>query len=264
MAAQALALTVRAAPQPCLPLPVPPAQTATQRVYDGIYAAILERRLEPGAWLREEELSAAFQVSRTVVRQALHRLAQDQVIEQHHNRGARVPQPGREQAAHVFDARRLVECEVARRLAGQLQAHQIDELRALVQAERSASVRGDRPAAIRLSGEFHRALAQMGGNPVFVRMIEELLPSTSILMALYQPAGHPGCVAHRHVELIEALCDGTAAGAAAEMKRHLAELQRSLNLLPDAPKAPLRDVFSAYRDRASSDSQNPPVEPSAG
>ena len=51
------------------------ASTATERVYQGLYAAILERRLAPGAWLREEELAASFAVSRTVVRQALHRLA---------------------------------------------------------------------------------------------------------------------------------------------------------------------------------------------
>lgn len=55
--------------------------TATDRVYAGIYQAVLERRLAAGQWLREEELCAAFGVSRTVVRQALQRLAQDHVIE---------------------------------------------------------------------------------------------------------------------------------------------------------------------------------------
>jgi DNA-binding transcriptional regulator YhcF (GntR family) len=105
----------------------PPA-TATQRVYDGIWTAILEHRLAPGSRLREEELAESFAVSRTVVRQALNRLAQDQVIELRHNVGAQVPQPSRETAAHVFDARRVVECEVARRLAGQLDAAQWQQL----------------------------------------------------------------------------------------------------------------------------------------
>ena len=202
--------------------------TATQRVYDGIYAAILERRLAPGAWLRETELALSFAVSRTVVRQALHRLAQDQVIEQHHNRGARVPEPQRELARHVFDARRVIECEVARQLACRLAPSQINRLRGLVAAEAKALARGKRPDAIRLSGEFHSALAQMSGNPVFVRLIEGLLPTTSLLMALYQTDGHPGCVAHRHVELIEALQDSSAR-AATEMRRHLRELELSIS-----------------------------------
>ena len=80
---------------------------------------------------------------------------------------------------------------------------------------------------IGLSGEFHRALAQMSGNPVFVRLIEGLLPTTSLLMALYQTDGHPGCVTHRHVELIDTLQD-SGARAAGEMRRHLAELERSI------------------------------------
>jgi len=40
------------------------------------------------------------------------------VIELRHNRGARVPMPDFEDAAHVFEARRVVECDVARRLGG--------------------------------------------------------------------------------------------------------------------------------------------------
>lgn len=227
-------------------LGAPPA-TSTQRVYDGIYAAIVEHRLSPGTRLREEELAASFAVSRTVVRQALQRLAQDQVIELNHNRGAQVPQPSRDDAAHVFDARRVVECEIARRLGGRLDAEQCAELRRLVEAEGAAAARGDRPTEVRMSGLFHRALAQMCGNPVFVRLLDELLPSTSMLMALYQPVGRPVCVAHRHVELITALQAGPGASAAAEMRKHLQELERSLAITP-APTAPLRDLFAAYRD----------------
>ncbi|MDZ7857283.1 GntR family transcriptional regulator [Sphaerotilus sp.] len=218
--------------------PAAPPPTATERVCDTLYTDILERRLAPGTRLREEELAARFAVSRTVIRQALHRLAQDQVITLHHNRGAQVPAPTRADAAHVFDARRVVECEIARRLAGRLQPEQRVQLEALVEAEARADAAGDRSAAIRLSGDFHRALAQMCGNPVFVRLLEGLLPTTSLLMALYQPAGASACVLHRHVELISAL-GRPGTGAATEMRRHLQEIEQSLR--------PARDVFKAYR-----------------
>jgi len=82
----------------------------------------------------------------------------------------------------------------------------------------------------------------MCGNPVFVRLLEGLLPTTSLLMALYQPEGSPACVLHRHVELISALGrPGTA--AATEMRRHLQEIEQSLR--------PVRDVFKAYRTPAA-------------
>jgi DNA-binding GntR family transcriptional regulator len=227
---------------------------AADRVYDAIYAAVMDHRLAPGARLREEELAQTFAVSRTLVRQALHRLAQDGVVLLRPNRGAQVPEPTRQDGQHVFDARRVVECEVARRLAGKLDKAQTAELRRLVEAEARALRAGDRGEAIRLSGEFHRQLAQMSGNPIFVRMLEELLPTTSLLMALYKAPGEPMCVAHSHRALLAVLADAngakgaTGASAAAEMRRHLNEIERSLDM-PAARVTPaLRDVFGAYRE----------------
>jgi DNA-binding GntR family transcriptional regulator len=79
-----------------------------------------------------------------------------------------------------------------------------------------------------------------------MRMLDELLPTTSLLMALYKRPGRPACVAHRHQEMLAALQEAGAAGSAAEMRRHLDELERSLTPQP-APAAPLRDVFAPYR-----------------
>lgn len=224
-----------------------PEMPATNRVYDAVYQAVLEHRLEPGQRLREAEMSAEFGVSRTVVRQALQRLAQDHVIELTHNRGARVPLPSLDDARHVFEARRMVECEVARRLGGQLRPEQVAELQAIAIAEQAADQRGDRAEAIRCSGEFHNAMARMYGNPVFVRMLTSLMPTTSLLMARFKLHGGQVCVAHRHVDLIAALKKG-ATPAATEMRKHLMELEQSLVAQPKTPPRRLRDVFSAYRE----------------
>jgi DNA-binding GntR family transcriptional regulator len=226
----------------------PPPAVAADRVYEAIYGALLDHRLPPGARLREEELAQAFEVSRTLVRQALHRLAQDGLVLLRHNRGAQVAEPTREEGAHVFDARRVVECEVARRLAGQLDAAQRAQLAKLVRAESAALRHGDRSEAIRLSGEFHRQLARISGNPIFVRMIDELLPTTSLLMALYKAPGEPMCVAHSHGKLLDVLERGTGSAAASEMRRHLNEIERSLSAPPPRPTPALRDIFGAYRD----------------
>jgi DNA-binding GntR family transcriptional regulator len=237
------------APEQPPPAATAPRHTATERVYQGIYSAVLERRLAPGAWLREEELAAGFGVSRTVVRQALQRLAQDQVVELEHNRGARVPLPVREDVAHVFEARRVVECEIARRLGGRLSAQQLQLLQQLAEAETAADLAGDAASAVRLSGEFHRELARMHGNPLFLKLLEGLLPTTSMLMAVFKVGGGPVCVAHRHVELISALARSSAA-AGTEMRRHLAELQGCLTTTTTTANSetPLRDVFGAYRE----------------
>ncbi len=233
----------RAPAEPATPAP-------TDRVYDAVYAAVVDQRLPPGTRLREEELAQAFAVSRTVVRQALHKLAQDGVITLRHNRGAQVPEPTRRDGEHVFDARRVVECEVVRRLAGKLSGAQLTELRQLVAAEERATRSQNKQEAIRLSGRFHLELARMSGNPIFVRLLEELLPTTSLLMALYKAPGEPMCVAHSHRKLLAGLersATAGGAGAATEMRRHLTEIEHSLTQAV-APATPaLRDVFAAYR-----------------
>ncbi len=223
-------------------------RTAADRVYEAIYAAVIDHRLAPGSRLREEELAETFAVSRTLVRQALHTLAQDGVIVLRPNRGAQVPEPTRRDGEHVFDARRVVECEVARRLAGRLDAAQIAELRQIVDAEARATQAQDKQAAIRLSGEFHLQLARMSGNPIFVRLLEELLPTTSLLMALYKAPGEPMCVAHSHRTLLAVIGGDSGAAAATEMRRHLNEIEKSLSRPTPRAAPPLRDVFSAYRD----------------
>ncbi len=223
---------------------------AADRVYDAIYAAVIDHRLAPGSRLREEELAQTFGVSRTLVRQALHKLAQDGVIVLRPNRGAQVPEPTRRDGEHVFDARRVVECEVARRLAGKLSAEQMAELRQTVAAEARATQSQNKQEAIRLSGEFHLKLAQMSGNPIFVRLLEELLPTTSLLMALYKAPGEPMCVAHSHRSLLQVIgkgAAGTGTAAATEMRRHLNEIERSLSAPTAKPETALRDVFKAYR-----------------
>lgn len=220
--------------------------TGADRVYEAVYQAVLERRLSPGERLREQELAEQFNVSRTLVRQALQRLAQEQVIELLHNRGARVPIPSLEDADSVFEARRVVECEVARQLAGRLSAEQLQTLQHLASCEAEADRRGEHGLAIRLSGEFHQAMARMHGNPVLARWLNGLLPTTSLLMSRFKRQGGQVCVAHRHVDLIAALQKNPAA-AAAEMRKHLHELEQSLTT-PTAPRRQLRDVFQAYRD----------------
>ncbi len=220
---------------------------SSEHVYQAVHSAVIDHRLAPGTRLREQELAQTFAVSRTLVRQALHRLAQDGVIVLHPNRGARVSEPTRRDGEHVFDARRVVECEVARRLTGKLGAEQLATLHDMVEAEDAALRSKDKREAIRLSGQFHLRLAQMGGNPVFVRVLEDLLPSTSLLMALYKAPGEPMCVAHSHRRLLQVVAGSAPARAATEMRRHLNEIERSLAPGKPTRAALLSDVFGTDR-----------------
>jgi DNA-binding GntR family transcriptional regulator len=56
------------------------------------------------------------------------------------------------------------------------------------------------------------------------------------------------CVAHSHLQLLTVLGDGAASAAATEMRRHLNEIERSLDVPPPRAAPALRDVFGAYRE----------------
>ena len=67
-----------------------PKQTGAQVVYEALRRAIISLRLAPGEPLEELQLCKSYRVSRTPVREALIRLASEDLVELEPNRGAKV------------------------------------------------------------------------------------------------------------------------------------------------------------------------------
>ncbi|MCK0197342.1 GntR family transcriptional regulator [Ancylobacter sp. 6x-1] len=201
-----------------------------------ILDAILERRLPPGEKLTEERLAQLFGVSRTIVRQALARLAQDGIVEQHANRGTFVAAPTREGARHVLEARCIVEPEIAALVAGRC-ACQAGILRAHLAREDRARAAGDRATLVRLTGEFHVRLAELAGNTVFQRLLTELQALSSLAILLYARGGHESCPPEDHANIVAAIEQGDAGEAARLMHAHLGHVAADLDLAepPDRP-----------------------------
>ncbi|HWJ19219.1 MAG TPA: GntR family transcriptional regulator, partial [Geobacterales bacterium] len=64
--------------------------TGAQRVYEALRYKIIALDVAPGAALEEEQLCRYYKVSRTPVREALIRLASEDLVELQPNRGAKV------------------------------------------------------------------------------------------------------------------------------------------------------------------------------
>lgn len=221
-----------------------PGANPTRYIYDRIYAAIMDQRLAPGAKLREAELCTVFGVSRTPVRQALIQLGQDGIVVLRHNRGAEVAQPTREEGHHIFVAREVIECAVARQLAQVHRAQDVRELRALARAERAAFAAGTDGEAITLAGTFHLRMAQMAGNPVLAALVARLVPQTSLLLALYRAPGTPLSGVHDHDRLADAIDAGEPGPAALAMRRYLQELERRLTPRPGRQARAVSEIFA--------------------
>ena len=213
-------------------------------VYDRIHRAILEQRLPPGTKLGEESLSSLFAVSRARVRRILLRLAHDKSVELRPNRGAYVAQPSAQDAREVFTARRIVEAHIVEGVAKGLPTPARQRLLRHVAREQATHARHDRPAAVRLSGEFHLLLAHVAGNRVLTWFLRELVARTSLIIAVYEGPGSSCCAYDEHRALLAPLEAGRVQDAVYVMTRHLQGIEGRLNL-DRAPRTPvdLRDVF---------------------
>lgn len=205
---------------------VPP----TERIVRAVTQAIAERRLMPGTKLTEAKLCDIFDVSRTLVRQALNQLSRDHLVTLLPDRGAFVAEPTIEEAQQVFEVRTLLETMIVRELSKTITPSQIKQLKSHLAAERKA-LRGKNIAErTRLLGDFHVALANMQGNQVLCEMLSDLLLRSSLIALMYQSSQSAEESHAEHDLLVKALENRDTAGATRLMKQHLHHVERNLKL----------------------------------
>ena len=206
------------------------AVTLDQTVYEAIYSAILRGELKPGERLVEPVWCERHGVSRTVVRQALHRLAELRMVDIVPNKGAMVACPSPQQTRDIFAARRVVEAGIVRALAQRITHAELARLQRRLEAEHAALHAGDHARWVSLAGGFHLALAQLSGNAELERILVELVARCSLIVAMYEAPGDATCEHEEHAQLLECLELGDSDGAARLMEQHLLALEARLQV----------------------------------
>lgn len=228
------------------PAPSDNGATHEDAIYERLLAAIFEHRLPPGLKLGEDRLARFFGVSRARIRGVLPRLAHEGVVRLEPNRGAFVAQPSVSEARDVFEARRILEPAIVRKLA---QDHgrrvNVAPLRQHVAAEARARANGDTRAVVRLSGEFHILLAEQAGNEMLAKTMRELASLTCLIIALYDKPAVPSCLGEEHGQIVDALASGDGERAASLMLEHLEHVEHNLDLV--VPEAAPVDLEAALR-----------------
>jgi len=209
-----------------------PAAGATQRIVDSITAAIAERRLMPGTKLSEQKIGDLFEVSRTVVRQALNQLSRDRLVVLEPARGAFVATPTAEEARDVFEMRAILETAVTKRLCATITDEQIRQLREHLALEGAAVNDAAVPGRTRLLADFHLVLARMLGNEVLTQMLSELLTRSSLIALMHQSSHSAGESHSEHMAIVDAFERRDAKAAVRLVSKHLVNVQHNLNLDP--------------------------------
>lgn len=204
------------------------ADARTSLMYRQIVTSIVEHRIAPGTRFREEALAQLFEVSRTQVRKVLHRLELERLVERQPRRGVTVAAPDPEETREIFEARSLIEPWIVGRLCKQCSHTSMLGLRRIVRQENQAHQKGDRHTAVRLSGEFHRALASAAGNRSLTRSMQELTLRTCLAILANQASTHATCRDDEHQKIIDAIEAQDTRLATRLMLNHLQHIENSL------------------------------------
>lgn len=209
--------------------------TISEEVYEFLRRELLTASFQPGEVLREIDLSTRLNVSRTPVREAIKRLAQEGLLEVLPSRGARVRELTASEAANTYEVRSVVEGKAASLAAQYATPENVAELRRLL-AEINAIDDADYPAHLAADNAFHLAIANMSQNDVLIEVIDMLnsrITRTKIITRRTNPSQ---ATAQQHRAIVEAIARGDSAAAAVAMKDHIDSYRTMIVALLDKPQ----------------------------
>lgn len=215
---------------------------AAEIIAENLLALISSGNLKAGDTLpTEQELGAALQVSRPVIREALRGLQILGVVESRQGgrcyvtdlKASRLASPfqlivalDEENGSHLYEARVAVEGQLLILGVGRATPTAIEHLEHLVRE--GYRLTAD-PVAFRVMDiEFHRTLTGLAGNPFLDRMAQSLYHIGSEFRRMASET--PGVLdrsAVEHEQIVKAIKAGDANGAAEAMRIHLESIRRT-------------------------------------
>jgi DNA-binding GntR family transcriptional regulator len=198
------------------------------RIAQRVVESILNRRLRPGERLGEQELADLFEVSRTLVREALMQLQARGFVEVRPRSGWYVVEPSFEEARETYAARRVIEPGMLRDAGKPLQSV-IRKLRQHVADERKAIATADAGERSVMLADFHVCLAECLGNRFLTSAMVDLSARTTLVSALYQSTAAAQESNEDHAQIVAALAKGDTAAAEELMRAHIDTLAARLD-----------------------------------
>ena len=207
-----------------------------------IVEAVMAQRLAPGARLGEQQLAMLFDCSRTIVREALMRLAARGIVTVSSRRGWYVVEPSQDEAREAFEARLVIETGLIRSMRTVDKAA-LKRLRAHLARERAAVNGGDVGTRSFLLGDFHVCLAECLGNSLLADTLRDFTARTTLIAMLYQSSHNAAQSCEEHGQIVAALEKGELAEAEKLMAQHIGTVQAALR--PPASTDPLSMLRNA-------------------
>ncbi len=211
-----------------------------ERLFETVIRS-MTRRIRDGDWPQgsripsERALAENFSVSRSCIREAIHALCEQQIVETRRGAGTYVSHPDEsslserlaqviplrtERIAEIFDVRRIIEPQLAARAARHITEAQLVRLKILVYEQEKRALTGETTED--LDQEFHLCLAEASGNGILLSVVKNLTAILTESRTQALQTHDRSCASVRtHVAIIEALERGDSQAAEIAMRLHL-------------------------------------------
>lgn len=225
------------------------ADTLGSYVYEQIRAEILRGNFKPGERLKPADLRLRFNVSVSVIREALARLAEQRLVRTEHNQGFQVTPLGETHLRDLTAVRTLVEGYALRTAIERGEVVWEGQIVAAHHVLTSTPARGPDGGVDTTDAwsdahrRFHRALIEACQMPILLEMCDSLFDASELYRRLSAPyTGGNRDVANEHREIMEATLAGDGELAASRLSVHFENttslLLRGLTDPSPSPKAP--------------------------
>ena len=148
--------------------------TLSRQAYEALSGKIISGKLKAGERLTEDGLCAEFQISRTPLRDALSKLAQEGLIEPLPTRGYRVKSFTGESVKALFECRALLECEALKLGFDLLSRRKLKNIHDKLLEQEKKDESGRRREQLNTDEVLHKLIADHCPNPYIQEILRRL------------------------------------------------------------------------------------------
>jgi DNA-binding GntR family transcriptional regulator len=208
-----------------------PARLAVQ-VFETLKRDIISGTLIPNSQLSEAELSEHLGVSRTPVREALIKLAEDGLVKIVSHVGTFVAPISVESVREAQFIREHLECALISDACKRMDQSTLTQLREIISRQTDAAATEDWKTFSVLDLNLHETLASIAGHPGAWRVIQQSkVHLDRVRLMSFQMPAHMKQIIGQHVMIVEALARRDEGSARAALRIHLREILITLERL---------------------------------
>jgi DNA-binding GntR family transcriptional regulator len=210
-----------------------PDTTATRLVAERAYLELRDRvvtlHLPPGTVLREDELMREMEIGRTPLREAVKRLALENLVEVQPRRGTFVTAVEAADIQNITEVRAELEAYAAELAALRLDPETRAEAETLLREIEELDGGGDQERLMRFDERSHRFTWEAAHNPYLTQTLERYFThSLRIWYLVLDRVPTLGHAVHDQTQLLEAILDRNGPHARTIMHEHVLAFQREI------------------------------------